>query len=100
VLVVKRGSLILKEEKRLRVVENRVLRRILGREGEGITGGWRKLYNEEVHNLYSSPNIRVIKSRIMRWAGHTERTHAGDEKCTQHLTGKPEMKRPLGGDKC
>jgi hypothetical protein len=54
--------------------ENRVLRRIFGPTGNGVTGGWRKLHNEELHNLYSSPSIiRIIKSRMMRWAGHDER---------------------------
>jgi hypothetical protein len=64
-------SLTLKEELRLRVFENRVLRRIFGPKGDEVTGGWRKLHNEEVQNLYSSPSIiRMIKSRRMRWAGH------------------------------
>jgi hypothetical protein len=53
------------------VFENRVLRRILGPKRDGVTGGWRKLYNEELHYLYSSPSIiRIIKSGRMRWAGH------------------------------
>jgi hypothetical protein len=57
------------EEHRLRVFENRLLRRIFGPKGDEVTGGWRKLHNEELHNLYSSPSIiRVIKSR--RWAVH------------------------------
>jgi hypothetical protein len=52
------------------VFENRVLRRIFGPEKDEVTGGWRKLHNEELHNLYSSPSIiRMIKSRKMRWAG-------------------------------
>jgi hypothetical protein len=56
------------------VFENRVLRRIFGPKSNGVTGGWRKLHNEELHNLYSSPNkIRIIKSRRMRWAGHVAR---------------------------
>jgi hypothetical protein len=56
------------------VFENRVLRRIFGLEGDGVTGGCRKVHNEELHNLYSSPNIdRMIKSRRMRWAGHVSR---------------------------
>jgi hypothetical protein len=60
-------SLILREECRLRVFENRVLRRIIGPKRDEVTGEWRKLHNEEVHDLYSSPNIvRVIKSRRMR----------------------------------
>jgi hypothetical protein len=53
------------------VFENRVLRRIFGPERDGVMGGWRKLHNEELHKLYSSPSIiRIIKSRRMRWAGH------------------------------
>jgi hypothetical protein len=59
---------------RLRVFENRVLRRIFGPKGDEVTGGWRKLHNEELHNLYSSPSIiRMIKSRRVRWAGHVAR---------------------------
>jgi hypothetical protein len=53
------------------VFENRVLRRIFGPKRDEVTGDWRKLHNEELHNLYSSPNrIRMVKSRRMRWAGH------------------------------
>jgi hypothetical protein len=56
------------------VFENRVLRRIFGPKRDEVTGGWRKLYNEELHNLYSSPSIiTMIKSRRMRWAGHVAR---------------------------
>jgi hypothetical protein len=66
--------LSLREEHRLRVFENRVLRRIFGPKRDEVTGDWRKLHNEELHNLYSSPNIiRMIKSRRMRWAGYVIR---------------------------
>jgi hypothetical protein len=58
------GSLTVREEHKLRVFENRVLRRIFGPKRDGLMGGWRKLHNEELHNLYSSPStIRIIKSR-------------------------------------
>jgi hypothetical protein len=67
-------SLTLREEHRLRVFGKRVLRRIFGPGMDEVTGGWRKLHNEEFHNLYSSPSIiRMIKSRRMRWARHVAR---------------------------
>jgi len=67
-------SLTLKEVNKLRVFENRVLRRIFGPKRNEITGEWRKLHNEELNNLYSSPNIlRVIKSRRIRWTEHVAR---------------------------
>ena len=69
--------LTLREEHRLRVFENRVLRRIFGAKRDGVTGEWRKLHNEELNDLYCSPNIvRVIKSRRMRWADHV--AHMGE----------------------
>jgi hypothetical protein len=73
-----------------------VLRRIFGRKRDEVTGGWRKLHNEELHNLYSSPSkIRMIKSRRMRWAGHVGLM--GEKKNAYRiLVGKPEGKRPLG----
>jgi hypothetical protein len=65
-------SLTVREEHKLRVFENRVLRRIFGPKKDGLIGMWRKLHNEELHNLYSSPSIiRIIKSRRMRWARGT-----------------------------
>jgi hypothetical protein len=76
--------------------ENRVLRRIFGRKRDKVTGEWRKLHNEELHNLYCSPNIvQVIKSRRIRWAGHIACMWArrGEYRV---LMGKPEGKRPLG----
>jgi hypothetical protein len=73
-----------------------VLRGIFGPKRYDVTGGWRKLYNEEFHNLYSSPSIiRMMKSRRMRWAGHVVRK--GEKRSTYRiLVGKPEEKRPLG----
>jgi hypothetical protein len=78
------------------VIENRVLRRIFGPKRVGLTGGWRKLHNEELHNLYSSPSIiRTIKSRRMRWAEHVARM--GEKRNVYRLlVRKPEGKRPLG----
>ena len=89
-------SLTLREERRLRVFENRVLRRLFGLKRDEVTGGWRKLHYEELNNLYSSPNIvGVIKSRRMRWAGHV--AHMGEGRgLYRGLVGKPEGKRPLG----
>jgi hypothetical protein len=78
------------------VFDNRVLRRMFGPKRDKVTGGWRKLHNEVLRNLYSLPStIRMIKSRRMRWAGHVARL---GEKRTAYriLVGKPEGKRPLG----
>ena len=76
--------------------ENMVLRRIFGPRRDEVTGEWRRLHNEELNDLYSSPNIvRVIKSRRMRWAGHVARM--GEERGLYRvLVGKLEAKRPLG----
>jgi len=89
-------SLTLREKRRLRVFENRVLRRIFGPKRHEVTGEWRKLHNEELNDLYCSPNIVwVIKSRRMRWAGHVARM--GERRGVYRvLVGKPEEKRPLG----
>jgi hypothetical protein len=78
------------------VFENRVLRRIFGPKRDEEMGDWRKLHNDELHNLYSSPNIiKMIKSRRMRWAGHV--TRMGEMRnAYMILVGKPEGKRPLG----
>jgi hypothetical protein len=77
-----------------------VLRRIFGPKRDEVTGEWRKLHNEEFHDLYSSPNIvRLIKSRRMRWAGHVARM--GEERGVYRvLVDKPEGKRPLGRPRC
>jgi len=86
----------LREERKLRVFENMVLRRIFGPRTDEVTGECRRLHNEELSDLYSSPNIvRVIKSRIMRWVRHVARM--GEERGTYRvLVGKPEGKRSLG----
>jgi hypothetical protein len=85
----------LREEHRLRVSENRVLR-IFGPKRDEVTGEWRKLHNGELHNLHSSPDIiRQIKSRRMRSEGHVARMVAG-RKMYRVLVGKPEGKIPLG----
>jgi hypothetical protein len=82
------------EEHRLRVFENRVMRRIFGPKREE-DGSWRKLHNDEPHNVYSSPNIvSMIKSRRMRWAGHVARVGEG-RGAYRFLVGRPEGKRPL-----
>ena len=88
-------SLTLREERRLRVFENKVLRKIFGTKRDEVTRKWRKLHNEELNNLYTSPNIvRVIKSRRMRWAGHVARM--GEGRCVNMvLVRKPEGRRPL-----
>jgi hypothetical protein len=88
-------SLTLGEEHRLRVFENRVMRKIFGPKREE-DGSWRKLHNDELHSLYSSPNtVRVIKSRRLRWAGNMARM--GEEGGVYRvLVEKPESKRPPG----
>jgi hypothetical protein len=85
----------LREEHRLRVFENRVLRMIFGPKREEDES-WRKLHNDELRSLYSSPNVfRVIKSRRLRWAGHVARM--GQERGVYTvLVGRPEGERPLG----
>jgi hypothetical protein len=89
-------SLTLREEYRLRVFENRVLRRIFGPKKDEVTAGRRKLHNEELHNLYSSPIIiKIIKSRGMRWAGHVARM-VDKGNVYSIWVGKPEGKRSLG----
>jgi len=86
----------LREERRLRVFENRVLRGVFGSKMDEVTGEWRKLHNEEFRDLYSLPNIvRVVKSRRMRWAGHVARMGEG-KVMHRVLVGKSEGKRPLG----
>jgi hypothetical protein len=93
-------SLTLREEHRLRVFEKRLLRRVVGPQGDEVTAEWRKLHNEELNDLYSLPNIvRVVKSRRMRWTWHVARMW---EEGGVHrlLVGKPEEKRPLGTPRC
>jgi hypothetical protein len=76
------------------VSENRILRRIFGSRRDEVAGEWEKMYNEELHDLYSSPSIiTIIKSR-MRWSGHVARMGEKRNAC-RLLVGKPEGKRPL-----
>jgi len=88
---------MLREKRRLRVFENRVLRGILGSKRDEVTEEWRKLHNEELNGMYCSPNIvRVIKSRRMRWAVHV--ACVGERRGVYRvLVGKREGMRPLGG---
>jgi hypothetical protein len=83
-------------ESNQRRILNRVLKGIFGYKREEVAGGWRRLHNEELHNLYASPNIiRVIISRYMRWVGHV--ACIGETRSADNiLIGKPEWKRPLG----
>jgi len=86
----------LREERSLRVFENRVVRGLFGPKRDEVTGEWRKLHNEELNDLYCSPNIiGVIKSRRMRWTGYVVRM--GERRGVYRvLVGRPEGKRPLG----
>ena len=88
-------SLTLREERKLRVFENLVLRKIFGSKSEEVKGEWRRLHNEKLNDLYSSPNIVwVIKSIRMRWTGHV--ACMGEDRVVYRvLVRKPEGKRPL-----
>ncbi|KAJ4448760.1 hypothetical protein ANN_00151 [Periplaneta americana] len=89
-------TLTLREEQRLRVFENKVLRKIFGAKRDEVTGEWRKLHNAELHALYSSPDIiRDIKSRRLRWAGHVARMDESRD-AYRVLVGRPAGKRSLG----
>ncbi|KAJ4435418.1 hypothetical protein ANN_18033 [Periplaneta americana] len=86
----------LREEHRLRVSENKILRKIFGAKRDEVTGEWRKLHNTELHALYSSPDIiRNIKSRRLKWAEHVARIRESRD-AYRVLVRRPEGKRPLG----
>jgi hypothetical protein len=93
-------SLTLREEHRLRMFLRTVLRKIFGPKRDEVIRGWRKLHNEELHNMHSSSNIiRIMKSKSMRWAGHI--AHMGGKRKGYRVSvGKPEGKRPLGRPRC
>jgi hypothetical protein len=87
---------LLRGQHRLRVFENRVVRRLFGPKRDEVTGEWRKLHNEKLRNLYSTPDIiRQIKSRRMRWAVHVA-SMGEDREVYKVMVGKPEGKRSLG----
>jgi hypothetical protein len=89
-------SLTLREKCKLRVFENRVLRRISGSQRDGVGGGWSKLHNDELHDLYSSASvIKISTSKRIMWAGYAARK--GEKRNVYRvLVGKPEVKKPLG----
>ncbi|KAJ4442563.1 hypothetical protein ANN_04150 [Periplaneta americana] len=93
-------TLTLREEQRLRVFENEVLRKIFGAKRDEVTGEWRKLHSTELHALYTSPDIiRTIKSRRLRWAGHVA-LMGESRNAYRVLVGRPEGKRPSGRPRC
>jgi len=91
----------LREERKLRVFENMVLRRIFAPRRDEVTGEWRRLHNEELNDLYSSPNIvRVMKLRRMRWAGHVARMGEDGGGCIGSCWGNQREGDPLGRPRC
>ena len=92
-------SLTLREEHRLRVFENRVLRRVFRPKTDEVRGEWRKLHNEELSDLYSLPNtVRMVKSRRMRWAGHVARM--GEKRGMWRIWGGERCAQGSGGVTC
>jgi hypothetical protein len=87
-------SLTLREERRLRIFENRILKRIFGSKRDSY-GEWRSLHNEEFHSLYSSPNIVTMINSRLKWAGHVVRMEDG-KSAFKNIKGKPTGQRPLG----
>ena len=85
-------SLTLREERRLRVFENKVLRRIFGSKSDEVTGEWRKLHSEELNDLYCCSGDKIEKNEM----GRACSTYWGEHRCIQGFGGKPEGKRPLG----